>query len=330
MRPVTASKMGSASSDLTGPRSDIITLSNNPRRSEDFRITSGEEDTTELRTFRRYQHYTTTRMAMSIFYCCLFLMTSTYNIRKTVAFTPLTSNNLPVFFRTEYTTQQNTPAITQLQMARRNKRTPRDEDDLNRWYEDVDENASPDDIFWEEMERQRLMNQLTDTPPEEPAGTRLSGSTSSASYGMNPGPGMNVAAGNGMMAEMPMSGMSNPLPQSPSPSQQQQQPQKQQVMDKKTAESTLQEFSAFAVKDNWLDDDLAALMDGDGEQLEDFSENTKSLDEQLEEWEQENDSNAWIKSSDEPWDHWGEEYSEEENEGDDVFRFKPQPGGRFC
>jgi hypothetical protein len=262
-------------------------------------------------------------------------MTSTYNTRTAVAFTPLISNNLPIFCRTEYTAQQNTPAITtQLHMARRNKRTPRDEDDLNRWYEDVDENASPDDIFWEEMERQRLMNQLTDTPPEEPpAGTRLSGSTSSANFGMNPGPGTNVAApaagSGGMMAEMTMSGMNIPLPQSQSASQQQQ-PQKQQVMDKKTAESTLQEFSAFAVKDNWLDDDLVALMEGDGEQLEDFSENAKPLDEQLEEWEQENDSNAWVKSSDEPWDHWGEEHSEEDNEGDEVFRFKPQPGGRFC
>ena len=47
--------------------------------------------------------------------------------------------------------------------AKRNKRAQarQDEADLNRWYESVDTDKSPDDIFWEEMERQRLLNSKT-------------------------------------------------------------------------------------------------------------------------------------------------------------------------
>lgn len=85
-------------------------------------------------------------------------------------------------------------------------------------------------------------------------------------------------------------------------------------MDKKSAEATLEEFSAFSVKDNWLDEDLVAQMAGDSV-LENFDENAESLDQQLEEWESEEDtlSTAWIQG-DEPWDCFGEE-EEEENSG---------------
>jgi hypothetical protein len=52
---------------------------------------------------------------------------------------------------------------TVLLAAKRNRKqggSKSDDDDLYRWYDDVDENASPDDVFWSEMERQRLLNQL--------------------------------------------------------------------------------------------------------------------------------------------------------------------------
>ena len=98
-------------------------------------------------------------------------------------------------------------------------------------------------------------------------------------------------------------------------------------MDRKNAEATLQEFSAFSVTDNWLDDDLVALIEND--EFEDFSENAKPLDEQLEEWEQDDDdsntnANGWVMQGDEPWDRWGEETDDEED--DDVMRVAPNTG----
>ena len=44
--------------------------------------------------------------------------------------------------------------------AKRSKNNRGDDDDLNRWYDDVGEDATPDKVFWEEMERQRLLNQV--------------------------------------------------------------------------------------------------------------------------------------------------------------------------
>lgn len=227
-----------------------------------------------------------------------------------------------------------------LRMARRKRINRQDQDDLNRWYEDVDDNASPDDVFWEEMERQRLMNQLsTDTPPDEPAGTKLSGSTStvyantassgagSGSTGMGATTGMMMSGANGGSMGMNTAGITAVLadikvgnnPGSTAASQ---------VMDKKTAESILQEFSAFAVKDNWLDDDLVEIMESGDRNTGDFDSNAKSLEDQLDEWEQGADDDfesAWT-TSDEPWDNWGEEAKHEEGEDGDVLRFHRYEG----
>ena len=41
---------------------------------------------------------------------------------------------------------------------RKNKSGDTDNTDENQWYDDVNEDASPEDVFWNEMERRRLLN----------------------------------------------------------------------------------------------------------------------------------------------------------------------------
>lgn len=196
--------------------------------------------------------------------------------------------------------QQRLPIVL---MAKRNKK--QDDDDLNRWYDDVDSNASPDDVFWEEMERQRLQNQLTDG---RTSGTAAVGTPDSASvYDTAPAHGTGstlsdlvtdaLASRSSQMAGTVGAAATG-------------------TMDKKSAEATLQEFSAFAVQDNWLDDDLVALYNA--EQNDFVSENAKPLEEQLDEWEQQQQpTNGWKGDDDEPWDHFGEEPEEDEDNDDD-------------
>jgi hypothetical protein len=210
--------------------------------------------------------------------------------------------------------------------AKQRNRKRLEQDDLDRWYDDVDENATPDDVFWEEIERQRLLNQLpTDNAPES---TRLSGSattmyanavkrggtSSSSRFGAASNRAMNAvsmggANDNNNMMGMMIDGGGSMNPNSGG--------ENAPVIDKKAAEGTLQEFSAFAVKDNWLDDDLVALMAAD-DGFQDFAKDAGDLDDQLEEWEQEDGSltgTPWSQS-DEPWDHWGDRI-QKQGDGDD-------------
>mmetsp|Transcript_51096 Transcript_51096/g.123337 ORF Transcript_51096/g.123337 Transcript_51096/m.123337 type:complete len:975 (-) Transcript_51096:1262-4186(-) len=92
---------------------------------------------------------------------------------------------------------------TTMMLARRNKNRRSgtdDEDDLNRWYDEVDKDATPDEVFWEEMERQRLLfnndESSTSTSSSDPTnlggdddeiyGSSASGSSSSSSSSLPP------------------------------------------------------------------------------------------------------------------------------------------------
>ena len=56
----------------------------------------------------------------------------------------------------------------------------------------------------------------------------------------------------------------------------------------KTTESTLAEYSAFMVDNNWLDETLVdIMMDQQMNDFEDIDDKNLSLDRQIEEWEQE-------------------------------------------
>jgi xanthine phosphoribosyltransferase len=182
-----------------------------------------------------------------------------------------------------WTIPQTHRGVTAL-FAKRNKRqtSRQDADDLDRWYEQVDSTATPDDVFWQEMERQKLLAQVG----SETKSQQTSWTNSKTESPWNP-------------------------PASSTPSL-------------KSVESTLIEYSAFCVYDNWLDEDLALQMMDDNESS-DYMTPGRTLDEQLAEWEfgqegqmdddddeseddddsDDDDDWGWMQS-DEPWDHFGQ------------------------
>ena len=208
-------------------------------------------------------------------------------------------------------------------------------EDVNRWYESVDDNATPDDVFWGEMERQILTNggtiattnedgsalsSLSSTTTVGATMTSMASTPSSASY-LPPTPPVpiyninTINQGNTAATNMNNNGGDNPKP-----------------LSAKSIESTLSAYNHFKVSDNWLDDDLAELMMGDfnpkyysnpngnqnsyQHQQEAFFKNAPPLEDQLNEWGAENnddDPNSntddkWEMPSDEPWDQWMETY----------------------
>eukprot|EP00523_Entomoneis_sp_CCMP467_P001452 CAMPEP_0168743658 /NCGR_PEP_ID=MMETSP0724-20121128/13691_1 /TAXON_ID=265536 /ORGANISM="Amphiprora sp., Strain CCMP467" /LENGTH=796 /DNA_ID=CAMNT_0008791297 /DNA_START=216 /DNA_END=2606 /DNA_ORIENTATION=+ len=221
---------------------------------------------------------------------------------------------------------------TRLQ-AKRNKRaqSQKDEADLNRWYDDVDQNASPDDVFWEEMERQRLLAKVGESPsnsngagnnynlPQQQGGY-MDNSAANVYASSSPSPAsmMSSTTSLGGSSSSPSLAKTNSLLKMAALNGQTQ----------RSADATLSEYADFSCADNWLDEELVWMMNDDN--LYDASmddEHVKSLDEQLDEWEAMEDganeededddddetSNAWMHS-DEPWDHWGEEQRQQEEE----------------
>ena len=215
--------------------------------------------------------------------------------------------------------------------ARRNKdkrqQSKQDADDLNRWYESVDAAATPDDVFWQEMERQRLQNRLfgsTTTSSTDDNNNNNANANGDFSFGLSssasttyPASASSASSATGYLTSSPLGlGLSSSTPSSSSSSSRpsslpQQQPQL-------TAEATLNEYAIYAVSDNWLDEELVWMM-GTEDSGEDGGNTDPqgNLDQQLDEWQNDNDGedgddeqgddssdNAWM-SSDEPWDHWG-------------------------
>ena len=156
--------------------------------------------------------------------------------------------------------------------AKRNKRqtSRQDAEDLDRWYENVQADASPDDVFWSEYERQPPL--ILDATPA---------TTSSANFKLDRANAVVALEARGNL---------------------------------QTTEATLSEYGAFAVHDNWLDEEISWMMQDDVYADE---EGGPTLDEQLEDWERAQDNqedddgddedeedNAWMQSDD-PWDQFG-------------------------
>jgi xanthine phosphoribosyltransferase len=197
--------------------------------------------------------------------------------------------------------------------AKRNKRAQsrQDEADLNRWYESVDADASPDDVFWEEMERQRLLSKSGGSVDDMNGMSGGPGYSASMSTGGSAGVRMNqgiseqtLAKTNSLIAMAAMNGQTQ-----------------------KSTEATLSEYASFAVSDNWLDEELVWMMQQDDELEDDDNDHVPSLDEQLDAWEAledgddyedddeketTDDDNEWM-SSDDPWDHFGKTENDEES-----------------
>jgi xanthine phosphoribosyltransferase len=182
-------------------------------------------------------------------------------------------------------------------LAAKKKQAKVDPDDLNRWYEAVDADARPDDVFWEEMERQRLLSQIG-SGDDGGSGGAVAGSSPSGGMKSSPDFGFASAVASPPMVSSSTARTNTALQNT--------------AMRTRSVDATLSEYEIFAVSDNWLDEDLAWLKSGDVFD----GESERPLEDQLEDWENEDDEdegdNAWIES-DEPWDQWGKTKEEIEN-----------------
>jgi hypothetical protein len=193
----------------------------------------------------------------------------------------------------------STVSLTRM-MAKRNTKNNRrgDDDDLNRWYDDVDENATPDKVFWEEMERQRLLNQVggesSNRSTNGANGDAISNNliTPRSVMGMTGSSSLTSLGGSGNTGNGYITNPSPPMPMSgfgggfgngggggggggassftgaagggsisgsfPIPPPQRKSAPTMEQI--KMAESTLNEYELFQVADNWLNEDLQREM----------------------------------------------------------------------
>ena len=198
----------------------------------------------------------------------------------------------------DYSLSTPTTTTTSLFLAKRNRKINGDggDDDINKWYERVNPNATPDKVFWEEMERQRLLNQI-------------GGDTTNSNNFWN----------TGTTSSLSSSSNANTLPNNVAASLDMSSPRKPPTMDQlRTADATLSEFTLFQVQNNWLNEQLQSYfqqMDTlDLEEDLSLDEATIRLEEQLEDLPDGygGSSNGWRREDDavEPWEYWGEDDKE--------------------
>lgn len=199
---------------------------------------------------------------------------------------------------------------------------------MSNWYEPVDDDATPDQVFFQEMERQRLLNRVgeANTPSVDAIGsgpmtggtprTSPTPSTPSALRSTGGSPSSPRFAGAPLpMATFPQplmggsgdggSGMSaaNAANGDPPPFRRRRVPTMEQI---KIADATLSEYEMFKVADNWLNEELQEKMWEHGAAGDDSAKATQ---------QQEPDSNSGSNElaefeddgQSEPWDDYGEE-----------------------
>jgi hypothetical protein len=216
----------------------------------------------------------------------LALFSSSNLIAAITAFAPSSSTSIV-----------NSPGAATPIFAKRNRKTNGFGDDMNSWYDTVNENATPDKVFWEEMERQRLFNQLggenkitmeSSNMAPTTASTAPYATTSSSSFSSS--------------TTMPKSLDSSRKPP---------------TMDQlRAADATLSEYTLFQVQNNWLNDNLQAYFSQmetlDLEEDLTLDEETRRLEEQLEGLPDGYGEGASWRENDtiEPWEYWGDDDKE--------------------
>uniref|UniRef100_A0A7S4A8T8 Phosphoribosyltransferase domain-containing protein n=1 Tax=Pseudo-nitzschia australis TaxID=44445 RepID=A0A7S4A8T8_9STRA len=222
----------------------------------------------------------------------------------------------------------------------------RDDDDVSNWYDPVDDDATPDQVFFQEMERQRLINQvggdattpsvdaiggggsssstsssssspMTGGTPRSPSALRSKGGSASPRFAsasppmstfpqLESGPGVINAKTNGL--EMP-------------PFRRRNVPTMEQI---KIAQATLAEYEAFQVSDNWLNEELQQTMwnnkqrDSSVEQ-DDENDNVDGKDGEFED-----------DGKPEPWDDYGKENAYVDYDRRNIMEVPtPEPGSEF-
>jgi hypothetical protein len=227
--------------------------------------------------------------------------------------------------------------------AKRNKNRG-DEDDLNRWYDDVDEDATPDKVFWQEMERQRLLNQVGEGSETTTSGMNGgSGGTSISSglFGGSGGYGGMTGIIGTSLSSTTMGPITNPAldqlrsstsSQLPQPPQIQSQPpfrrmQPLPTMEQiKIADATLAEYELYAVKDNWIDETLQ-IQEMDPVNITLILLEGDEQEKQQQEQKQQDDNNhnpeatatattvsKRLQIDEEPWDYFGDESTSKDDD----------------
>jgi xanthine phosphoribosyltransferase len=223
--------------------------------------------------------------------------------------------------------RQNLMILEAKKSKKQPNRASRDFEDINRWYESVRSDATPDSIFWEEMERQRLQNQLAegsslpnleDTVSIDTTTVRSISSTASSFLNFqNTISNISPTIKTTMVAR----DSSTVLPNV-----------------EKSRESTLLEYSAFAVSENWLSDSLVTLF---GSKDDDWERDELTIDDQNQMIEMERQSllnddenddvslksfdDAWMTDA-EPWDLYGQPKAQR---ADRALRIKPDPSNEY-
>lgn len=175
---------------------------------------------------------------------------------------------------------------------------------MNRWYDSVDADATPDNVFWEEMERRRLLTELGSENTNKPL---VVASTSTFTS-----PFTNTVV-------------------KPTPTITLQERFSQQQATKST-EAILADFGAFMVDNNWLDEDLHGIMmeqemNGVYADFDSIDEQNEALDQQMEEWQADEEPDMmWRLQSDEPWDRWGQIRDADTEE---TLQMEPNPKSEF-
>ena len=220
------------------------------------------------------------------------------------------------------------------------KRKKNNSDDENQWYDDVNENASPEDVFWNEMERRRLLNtsgmgEFDDSQgvsPIDMVGMMSASTSGAAGSNMNnmeePSLASTIASQSSLAGSASLDGDylgpgSNTVMSLKNPGL--------SIAEERSADAVLARYSEFAVSDNYLyndddDDDMISkgmllrndpsLWEGEDVTLE---EENAELNKQLDELEREllgegvdgsvvGGSSPFFDPtfSDEPWDRYGQ------------------------
>jgi hypothetical protein len=245
--------------------------------------------------------------------------------------------------------------IPELAAKKRKKDTP--EEDEDEWYSPINSNASPDTVFWDEMERRRLLNtSYDDGQPASGNGEspldmvgKIGMDMQDGFIGQRSGMSSSSSSSSGVastIASQSMAGESNLYTSSNAVGSSAMSTKNPgvTVAEERSAEATLSNYARYAVSDNYLydeddeEEELRAmgirndmsLWEGDDPTLE---EENAELERQLDEWEKELFGDGVDGSvvggnspffdpalSDEPWDRYGKSKTSDDDENMSAFQ----------
>jgi hypothetical protein len=213
--------------------------------------------------------------------------------------------------------------------AKRRKNDKQQQQQDNAWYEEIDQDATPDEIFWSEMERQKAMAAGTPlagagggggigTPTSTAAAAAAAiGSTFTSA---SPSPFYSISSSSSSSSNSISSGSTNfedplltmkmnPILSSSTLGGGSKGISAVPLNEERATEKTLALYAPFMVENNWLNEEYGSMM-----LLEDvdIEEQNDDIDKQFAEWEKDAGGGAGFGSSVggsvygriEPWDRW--------------------------